>query len=163
MAAGDRPADAAATAAVYSAEMTRRTYERLADLSRTVLTAGWVAVVDAACLQRWQRGILADAAGRAGADLVWLDLDVPAAVAIGRVQSRAGGDDPSDATAQVVAGQLADRDPITAAEIAGTGPAHPGGTHPGITVVRVGADQPRDPAAVAAIVAQFPGAATREP
>ena len=152
MTAVARPADAAGTAAVYSEEMSRRTYRRLADLARTILQAGWSVVVDAACLQRWQRTLLAESAVAAGADLAWLELDLPAAVAVSRVRSRMEmGHDPSDATEQVVAGQLADRDPITAAEIPTAGPGQPR-----TMVIRVGADQPLDPAAVATLLERVP-------
>lgn len=157
LAAIERPADAGATAAVYSDEMSRRTYRRLAELAGTSLRSGWSVVIDAACLRRWQRTLLAEAAAAAAVDLVWLDLDVPAALASARVRRRLDqGRDPSDATERVVADQVAHRDPITAAETAGDGPGRPR-----TTVIRVGADQPRDPAAVATILARLPGAPPR--
>jgi len=125
MAATERPADATAAAALYDATTTRRVYERLADLARTLLAAGRSVVVDAAALARWQREILAAAAGDTAAALVWLELDVPEAEAANRVAARVG--DASDATVDVVRGQAAAREPITAAELAaaagGAGPA----------------------------------------
>jgi aminoglycoside phosphotransferase family enzyme/predicted kinase len=112
----DRPADATATALLYSAATTRRTYERRAELSGAALAAGWSVVIDAACLRRERRATIAAVAARGDVELVWLDLDLPAAVAAERVRAR-GGADPSDATAAVVAAQVASREPIIAAEL----------------------------------------------
>jgi len=123
MAATDRPADAAATAALYDPAMARRVYARLATLARTVLGAGRSVVIDAACNVRWQREILAAAARDAGASLVWLEFDVPAETVIARVTSRAAmGTDASDASAAVVHDQLAAREPITPDELTATDP-----------------------------------------
>jgi len=113
MAATDRPRDAVQEAALYSSESTRRTYARLAELSRLILAAGTSVVVDAACNRRWERRLLADAAREAGVPLVWLSLEVPEAVAVARVAARqAGGTDASDASVDVVRAQFAAREPI---------------------------------------------------
>jgi aminoglycoside phosphotransferase family enzyme/predicted kinase len=118
----DRPADAAAEAELYGEAMTRRVYERLARLAGLLLAAGQSVVIDAACLMRWQREIVAAAARAAGVPLVWLELEVPEAVVTGRVAARlAAGGDASDASAAIVRQQLASREPITAAEVAGGG------------------------------------------
>jgi len=118
----DRPADAAAEAELYGDVMTRRVYERLARLAGTVLASGRSVVIDAACLLRWQREVLAAAAQSAGVPLVWLELALPEAVVIDRVMARlATGGDASDASAEIVRRQLAAREPITAAELAAVG------------------------------------------
>ena len=139
MAATERPADATATAALYDPATTRRVYERLADLARTLLAAGRSVVVDAAANARWQREIVAAAARDTDVPLVWLELDVPEAEAAARVAARAG--DASDATADVVRTQAVAREPIAAAELAasatGSGPAR---------LVRVGPDDVIDSA-----------------
>jgi aminoglycoside phosphotransferase family enzyme/predicted kinase len=120
----DRPADGAAAAALYDPEMTRRVYRRLAELARTLLQAGRSVVVDAACLKRWQRGELATVAREAAASLVWLELELPDEIVIGRVAARlAAGNDPSDASPEVVRGQLAAREPISPGELAAAGVA----------------------------------------
>ena len=143
----ERPAD---PDTVYGEAMTRRTYARLAEIAREVLHAGYSAVVDAACLRRWQRDCLARAAAAVGADLVWLELDVAPETAAARVRARAdGGLDPSDAGAAVVAAQLASHDPITADEI-----GNHGGTR--VVVIPMATDQGFDRPAIDALVGRLP-------
>ena len=126
MAATDRPHDAVEEAALYSAEATRRTYERLAELSRLILGAGTSVVIDAACNRRGERRILADAARAAGVPLVWLSLEIPESVAFARVASReAVGTDASDASVEVVRAQVAAREPILPEECARTPDGEP--------------------------------------
>jgi hypothetical protein len=77
-------------------------------------------VVDAACLLRWQRDLIAAAAADAGAPLVWLECELPEMEAVARVSARRDvGADASDASAEVVRGQLQAREPITAGELGG--------------------------------------------
>lgn len=122
----DRPADAAHAEAVYGADASRRVYERLAAVARGLLAAGMSVVIDATCNHRWQREMLAAAARDCGVPLVWLDFDVPAEVVLARVATRAAaGTDASDASIDVVRMQLAEREPITAAELAVAGAAEP--------------------------------------
>jgi predicted kinase len=118
----DRPADRAATAAIYGPEATRRVYRRLADLTGTLLDAGSSVVVDAACLKHWQRGELAAVARDRQVPLVWLEIDVPLETALARVAAReAAGGDASDATPDVVQGQWDAREPFTDHELAAAG------------------------------------------
>jgi len=120
MAPTERPADAAATAALYSDTTTERTYARLADLARLALDSGTSVVVDAACNRRADRRTLAAAATGAGMPFVWLALDVSEAEVLARVARRhADGQDASDATADVVRRQFATREPLEAAECGG--------------------------------------------
>jgi uncharacterized protein len=141
MAATDRPTDVAATAALYDDALTRRVYDRLADLARTVLAAGARVVVDATCTRRWQRDALAAVARDAAAPLVWIDFDVPERELVGRVTARAAaGTDASDASAEIVRRQLADREPIGEDEIGGR-------------VTRLRVAEGAEPHAVAAAVA----------
>jgi aminoglycoside phosphotransferase family enzyme/predicted kinase len=123
MAATDRPANTAATTALYHPTLTRAVYERLAMLARTALGAGRSVVVDAACNSRWQREILAATARDAGVELVWLEFAVPADTVLSRAASRmAAGTDASDASAAVICEQIAAREPLTSEEIAAAGP-----------------------------------------
>jgi len=118
----DRPADAAAAATLYDASMTRRVYRRLAEQARVLLEAGSSVVIDAACLTEWQRAEFATVAREVAAPLVWLEMDVPEEVVIGRVAARlAAGGDASDASPEVVRRQLSSRAPIGPAELAADG------------------------------------------
>jgi len=136
MAATDRPGDAEAARALYGTDMTRRVYDRLATLARTVLAAGTSVVVDATCNHRWQRDLFARSAHALGVPLVWLDFDVPSGELLARVAARAAhGHDASDALAEVVRAQLASREPLTAAEA----------TAAGAVLVRVAPPQLADP------------------
>ncbi len=45
----------ASTRGLYTPAATQATYQRLATLAREVIEAGWIALVDAAFLRRWQR------------------------------------------------------------------------------------------------------------
>lgn len=134
----ERPADEAATAAVYADSTTRLVYERLAALAGVVLDAGVTAVVDATCTKGWQRGLLARVAADRGAPIIWVAFDLPAGELLTRVaRRRARGDDPSDATDDVVLRQAARFEPFAAEEV-GSGAA----------VVRVTADA-GDPGTIA--------------
>ena len=118
----DRPADAAAAATLYDPSMTRRVYRRLAEQARMLLEAGSSVVIDAACLTEWQRAEFATVAREVAAPLVWLEMDVPDEVVIGRVAARlAAGGDASDASPEVVRRQLSSREPIRPAELAAAG------------------------------------------
>ena len=122
----ERPIDAAHEQALYGDAASRRVYDRLAALARTLLDAGTSVVIDAACNRRWQREMLAATARECGVPLVWLDFEMPADVVLGRVAARsAAGTDASDASVDVVRAQLAEREPITEGELAAGGPGGP--------------------------------------
>jgi aminoglycoside phosphotransferase family enzyme/predicted kinase len=119
----ERSVNEAAAAELYDPQMTRRVYRRLAELARVLLAAGASVVVDAACLKRWQRAEFGAVAREVAAPLVWLELDLPEEVVMGRVSARlAAGGDASDASPEVVRGQLASREPITDDELNAAGP-----------------------------------------
>ncbi len=142
MAPADRPDGAGGTAALYSAEATRRVYERLAALARDLLAAGASVVVDATGNTREQRRLLAAAALDTAAPLAWVDIDLPEELLLERVERRrAEGRDPSDATVDVVRRQLASREPIGPDETAPDG-------QPRVIRVAVGAAELADPDAL---------------
>jgi len=118
----ERPADGAAAARLYGTEATHAVYARLATLAGDLLAAGSSVVVDATCGARWQRDLLAVAAARARCPLAWLEIDLPETILRERVAARlAAGGDPSDATLEVLAAQLAAREPIGPDEAAPDG------------------------------------------
>lgn len=122
----ERPADAAHEQSLYGDAASRRVYDRLATVARGLLETGMSVVIDAACNRRWQREMLAATARDCGAPLVWLDFDMPAETVLARVAARAAaGADASDASIDVVRAQLAEREPITEAELVAAGAAEP--------------------------------------
>ena len=104
---------------LYTAERDRQTYERLAALARTVLAAGYTAVVDAAFLQRWQRDLLRDVAIGLKLPFRIADCSAPGPVLRDRVaKRREHGRDASEATIDVLEYQLAHADPLSSEELA---------------------------------------------
>ena len=152
MAATDRPTDDDHAKALYDLATTRRVYERLAILTRTVLATGTSVVVDAASNARSQREVLAAVARAADTPLVWLDFDIPPAAVLARVTRRqSAGNDASDASADVVRAQLAAREPITAEELS----AVPG--PPPARIVRITPASFDDPALITRLVQEIGG------
>ena len=100
-------ARAAPALGLYGAEASQRTYTRLHDLAAAALQAGVPVVIDAASLQRAERDAVRLLAQRLGVPFTLLLCEAPAAVLRQRLDQRqAAGDDPSDATADVLLQQL---------------------------------------------------------
>ena len=113
-----RPA-AAQRRALYSAPASRRTFDHLAAVSRTLLQGGVDVIVDAAFLSRAERDRFARLAGDAGARRLLLQCQAPPAVMRERVRRRGSrDDDPSDADEAVLQAQLERQDPVAAGEAA---------------------------------------------
>jgi aminoglycoside phosphotransferase family enzyme/predicted kinase len=111
---GVAPAGASDLAAGrYAPEATRATYLRLADLARTVVASGRIALLDAACLARWQRDLFRELAASLRVPFVIVDCVAPEALLRQRIEARrAAGTDPSEADAAVLAAQLAGAAPL---------------------------------------------------
>ncbi len=89
--------------ALYSPEATRRTYERLAELARDSLAAGFPTIVDAAFLRRDERRRFAELADEMKLPWHVLHCEAEPAVLAERISARlARGDDPSQADLQVL-------------------------------------------------------------
>jgi aminoglycoside phosphotransferase family enzyme/predicted kinase len=102
----------------YAPDATRATYLRLADLARTVVASGRIALVDATCLARWQRDLFRELAASLRVPLVIVDCAAPEALLRQRIEARrAAGTDPSEADVAVLAAQLAAADPLGDDEI----------------------------------------------
>jgi predicted kinase len=102
---------------IYGPDAGRRTYARLRELAGVVLEGGCSPLVDATFLRQEQRAPFAVLAREKGARLVILELTAPEASLRARVRSReAEGRDPSEAGVDVLASQLANREPLTEAE-----------------------------------------------
>jgi hypothetical protein len=98
---------------LYTADRTRATYARLAELARGVTDAGLPAIVDATFLERWQRDLLRSAGQDARVPVVLLSLRTSRERLRERVEARerAGGD-ASEAGVAVLARQLESMRPL---------------------------------------------------
>lgn len=95
-------------AGLYAADMTRRTYAELARQARLILAAGWPLVVDATCLQRWQRDSLRQVARDCAVPCLIIACTAAADILRQRVERRlVGGSDASEADLSVLAQQVA--------------------------------------------------------
>ena len=102
---------------LYTAAHTLATYDRLATCTVEALLAGFSVVVDATFLRRAQRVRFRQLAAACHACFEILDCDAPEATLRERLRARlAKGADPSEATEAVLDWQLANREPLDAAE-----------------------------------------------
>ncbi|MEW5878829.1 MAG: AAA family ATPase [Pseudomonadota bacterium] len=105
--------DAELRAELYGADATRATYDRLAEAARAIVDGGFTAIVDAAFLKRAERDAFAALARSLGARFAIVACEAPVDVLRERVAARAAADrDASDATLDVLARQLAWREPV---------------------------------------------------
>jgi len=114
----DLTARGGAAAGLYSTEASRRTFERLAALARTLLNAGFAVIVDATFLHRRQRAPFAALATELGVARIILSITAEFATLASRLSARA--QDPrevSDADLAVVENQLRAQEPLTADEL----------------------------------------------
>lgn len=103
--------------ALYAADATRRTYQRLAELAGQLLEAGWPVIADATFTARWQRDLLRETARVRGVEFGILDFPVPVATLRERIVQRArAGGDASEADLAVLAHQLETEEPLGADE-----------------------------------------------
>jgi aminoglycoside phosphotransferase family enzyme/predicted kinase len=107
----------ALNAGMYAPGASERTYAHLAALARDALAARWVVIVDAAFLKRAQRERFAELAREAGASFAIAACSAAPDTLRARVELRErAADDASEAGLDVLAQQLATREPIAAAE-----------------------------------------------
>ena len=103
--------------AIYTAEATLRTYDRLAALAATIVAAEVPVVVDAACLRRHERRRLRELAAELGVLHMLVVCEAPAEVLLARVRLRAGAaTDPSEADEAVLERQFEWREALAADE-----------------------------------------------
>ncbi|WP_081247565.1 AAA family ATPase [Variovorax paradoxus] len=103
--------------AIYGAEATRRTFERLRACARDALLAGYPVIVDAAFLRSAERRSFQVLAAELGLPFAILDCRAAEAVLRRRVAERgAEGTDASEASLEVLARQLAVHEPLEADE-----------------------------------------------
>jgi aminoglycoside phosphotransferase family enzyme/predicted kinase len=102
---------------LYAAAATDHTYARLAELTRTIVSAAYPAIVDATFLRKRHRDLLRQVASDLGVPFAILDCSAPAAVLRERIAKRIdSGNDASDATRAVLDRQLSTEEPLTQEE-----------------------------------------------
>lgn len=102
---------------LYGAAATVRTYDRLAELARVMLQAGYPVLVDATFLRQAQRRQFARLADELGLPFVILAFEAPLELLRERVRLRAArGDDASEADETVLEAQLISQETLTAEE-----------------------------------------------
>ena len=93
--------------ALYSEEVSFRTYTHLARLAESLLCAGYPVIVDAAFLAFWQRDLFRKIAQRRGVSFRILDIQVDIATLRDRISHRAAqGKDASEANLRVLQHQI---------------------------------------------------------
>lgn len=119
--AGLRPltrSQSAPGAGLYTDEMTLATYNRLLDITRLVVSAGFCGIADATFLKRWQRALFRAQAQVRHIPFVIANVTAPVEVMHARIASRiAGQSDASEANDVVMTQQLAQCEALTQDEL----------------------------------------------
>ncbi len=106
-------AEARTDAAIYSQEANRRTYDRLAQLTAAVISAGLSVIVDATFLKRAEREHYHALARRLGVPFVILHFHAPKALLVQWINERQkAGNDASEATVEVLEKQIGWEEPL---------------------------------------------------
>jgi len=101
-------------AGLYRPDLTRVTYERLAQAARAILDARFPAIVDATFIRRSDRQAFRDLARQAGVPFSIISCEAPPTTLRARIERRLQqGSDPSDATREVLEHQLRVFEPLT--------------------------------------------------
>ncbi|MCA9022793.1 MAG: AAA family ATPase, partial [Planctomycetaceae bacterium] len=103
---------------LYSAETTRLVYERLVDLAQTILESGWTVIVDATTLKVWQRTLFYDLSEKLQMPFQLVVFSAKREQLESRIRQRElKGNDPSDATTEVLQLQLDELESLTESEL----------------------------------------------
>jgi uncharacterized protein len=106
--------DSTLGAGLYRTEVSQKTYDHLAELSNTLLAAGFTVVVDAAFLKRSERYAFRTLAEHLGVPFAILDCQASEETLLNRITVRERqGIDASEANAAVLTHQLATHEPLT--------------------------------------------------
>jgi len=102
---------------IYAESVTRDTYEELRHLANLILKAGYLTVIDAAFLLRWQRDILRQLAKERNVPFVIVScLAKDEELRRRLMQREQAGRDSSEATLEVLMFQLETQEPLDADE-----------------------------------------------
>lgn len=127
---------------LYTQEAHRLTYQRLEDLARMVLEAGYPVIVDAAFLRRTERDDFRNLAQSLGVRFAILDFQADETVLRGRVAARQQqGRDASEANLEVLERQIASHEPLQPDELAWS--------------LCIAADRPSAPEQITALVEEW--------
>jgi len=99
---------------LYSPDATWRTYQRLATLAGQLLAAGVPVIVDAACLKRQERNLLAGVAREQGVPFALVHCEAPESQRLAWIRKRSG--DASEATEALMDIQKSWYEPLTDGE-----------------------------------------------
>ncbi len=98
---------------IYTSEMSQKTYQRLLQLSETIVKAGFSTVADATFLKRAYRRPFAELARRLGVPFYILRMETDEDELVKRIEARlARGDDPAEANVEVLRQQLKSQDSL---------------------------------------------------
>lgn len=102
---------------LYAEEVTRKTYQQLADLCQIILQSGWNVIVDATTLKTWQRTLFRELAIQLQVPFVIFMFTADEQSLKSRIAERQKANtDPSDATVDVLKQQLVTVEPLTETE-----------------------------------------------
>ena len=106
------------SAGIYTQDASAATYQRLHQLAEAALRAGFPVVIDATYLKHAQRDAAGQVAENCGAPFLILECHAPDEVIASWLEQRnAAGNDPSDATMDVVKAQHASREALSEQEL----------------------------------------------
>lgn len=103
-------------AELYSAEMTMRLYQHLQKVATILINCGYSVIIDATCLQEWQRALFIEVAKKAQIDFEIFLFICPVEVLEQRLMNRANLKDASDADASILGMQIDEAEPLTEEE-----------------------------------------------
>jgi aminoglycoside phosphotransferase family enzyme/predicted kinase len=119
--AADDATHSAISAGIYSEDASSQTYERLAELARTVIQAGYTVIVDATFLEFERRVQFRRLADDLSVPFLLLHCHADRDTLQARIHARqAAGDDPSEAGIAVLKTQLAGYQPLRPEELGST-------------------------------------------
>jgi uncharacterized protein len=105
-------------AGLYTAHTTFATYNRLLDLARMIMNAGYTVIVDATFLKRWQRDLFRREARARRLPFAVIDTAAPENILRERIAARlTGAQDASEADQRVLTHQLGEHEPLAADEM----------------------------------------------
>jgi len=111
--------EAEVEAGLYTLQATERTYGGVLAFARSAVRAGYVSIIDAAFLKRWQRDMFRKLAAEFRVPFVIVSLEADAAILRKRIeQRRKTENDASDANLAVLDFQLRTQEPLASDELA---------------------------------------------